>query len=36
MDEVDYDLSDELLYGNDWWAWMLKGIYYPPPALPQF
>jgi hypothetical protein len=34
MDEEDYDLSDELVYANNWWAWILKGVY-PPPGFPQ-
>jgi uncharacterized protein YkwD len=29
----DYDASDELEYANDWWAWILRGVY-PPPAIP--
>lgn len=35
MDEENYDLSDELVFANNWWAWALKDIYYPPPGLPQ-
>lgn len=33
MPSVDYDASDELEYGNDWWAWILRGVR-PPPAYP--
>ena len=32
----DYDASDELEYGIDWWAWILRGAYPSlanPPAL---
>lgn len=29
----DYDASDELEFGVDWWAWILRGVY-PPPAMP--
>ncbi len=29
----DYDASDELEFGNNWWAWILRGKY-PPPAIP--
>ena len=29
----DYDASDELEYGVNWWAWILRGVY-PPPAYP--
>jgi uncharacterized protein YkwD len=29
----DYDASDEIEYGVDWWAWILRGVY-PPPAMP--
>jgi uncharacterized protein YkwD len=29
----DYDASDELEYGNNWWAWILRGVY-PPPGIP--
>ena len=36
-DDVDpnpaYDASDEIEYGNNWWAWILRGVY-PPPAYP--
>jgi uncharacterized protein YkwD len=30
----DYDMSDEIEYGMDWWAWILRGVY-PPPAYPS-
>jgi uncharacterized protein YkwD len=29
----DYDASDEIEFGVDWWAWILRGRY-PPPAYP--
>ena len=29
----DYDASDELEFGNNWWAWILRGLY-PPPGIP--
>jgi hypothetical protein len=29
----DYDVSDELEYGINWFAWILRGAY-PPPAYP--
>ncbi|MGV0037049.1 CAP domain-containing protein [Mycobacterium colombiense] len=29
----DYDASDELEFANNWWAWILRGVY-PPPAIP--
>jgi uncharacterized protein YkwD len=29
----DYDASDELEFGVDWWAWILRGVY-PPPGYP--
>jgi len=29
----DYDASDELEYGMNWFAWILRGVY-PPPAYP--
>jgi uncharacterized protein YkwD len=29
----DYDASDEIEFGVDWWAWILRGVY-PPPAYP--
>jgi uncharacterized protein YkwD len=28
----DYDASDELEFGNNWWAWILRGVY-PPPSI---
>jgi hypothetical protein len=30
----DYDASDELEYGLDWFPWILRGVY-PPPAYPS-
>jgi hypothetical protein len=30
----DYDASDELEYGIDWFAWILRGVYPPPPYPP--
>lgn len=30
----DYDASDELEYGVNWFAWILRGVY-PPPAYPR-
>ena len=27
----DYDASDEIEYGMNWFAWILRGVY-PPPA----
>jgi hypothetical protein len=30
----DYDVSDELEYGINWFAWILRGAY-PPPAYPR-
>jgi uncharacterized protein YkwD len=30
----DYDMSDEIEYGMDWWAWILRGVY-PPLAYPS-
>ncbi|MDT7767470.1 MAG: hypothetical protein QOI30_458, partial [Mycobacterium sp.] len=27
------DASDELEFGNNWWAWILRGLY-PPPGIP--
>ena len=30
----DYDASDELEFGTDWWAWILRGRY-PPPGYPS-
>jgi len=29
----DYDASDEIENGNNWWAWILRGLY-PPPGIP--
>jgi hypothetical protein len=29
----DYDASDELEFANNWWAWILRGVY-PPPGMP--
>jgi hypothetical protein len=29
----DYDASDEIEYGTNWFAWILRGVY-PPPAYP--
>ena len=29
----DYDASDELEFANNWFAWILRGVY-PPPAYP--
>ena len=29
----DYDASDELEYGIDWFAWILRGIHPPPSYL---
>lgn len=29
----DYDASDEIEYGMNWFAWILRGVY-PPPAYP--
>ena len=29
----DYDASDEVEYGANWFAWILRGVY-PPPAYP--
>jgi hypothetical protein len=29
----DYDASDEIEFGTDWFAWILRG-HYPPPAYP--
>lgn len=29
----DYDASDEVEFGNNWWAWILRGVY-PPPGYP--
>jgi hypothetical protein len=30
----DYDVSDEVEYTVDWWAWILRGVY-PPPGYPE-
>jgi hypothetical protein len=27
----DYDASDEVAYGLNWFGWILRGVY-PPPA----
>lgn len=32
---IDYDASDELEYGNSWWAWILRGVYPPRSLAPQ-
>jgi hypothetical protein len=29
----DYDASDEIEFANNWWAWILRGVY-PPPGIP--
>lgn len=29
----DYDASDEVEYGINWFAWILRGVY-PPPSYP--
>jgi uncharacterized protein YkwD len=29
----DYDASDEIEYGVNWWGWILRGVY-PPPGIP--
>jgi hypothetical protein len=29
----DYDASDEIEFGVNWFAWILRGVY-PPPAMP--
>jgi hypothetical protein len=29
----DYDASDEVEYGANWFGWILRGVY-PPPAYP--
>jgi hypothetical protein len=29
----DYDVSDEIEYSMNWFAWILRGVY-PPPAYP--
>jgi len=31
----DYDASDEIEFGVNWWAWILRGVYPPPPMPPQ-
>ncbi|HEU4361162.1 MAG TPA: CAP domain-containing protein [Mycobacterium sp.] len=31
----DYDASDELEFGNSWWAWILRGVYPPSSLLPK-
>jgi uncharacterized protein YkwD len=31
---LDYDASDEIEYGIDWFPWILRGVY-PPPAYPS-
>jgi uncharacterized protein YkwD len=31
----DYDASDELEYGLNWFPWILRGVYPPPAAPPQ-
>lgn len=31
----DYDASDEIEYGNSWWAWILRGVYPPPSMVPN-
>lgn len=31
----DYDASDELEFGVDWFAWILRGVYPPPPHPPN-
>jgi len=31
----DYDASDELEFGNNWWAWILRGVYPPPSIAPR-
>jgi hypothetical protein len=31
----DYDASDELEFANNWWAWILRGVYPPPGQPPQ-
>jgi hypothetical protein len=38
MDEdptPDYDFSDELLHGINWYAWILRGVNPPPPIPPH-
>jgi uncharacterized protein YkwD len=31
----DYDASDEVEFGINWYAWILRGVYPPPPIPPQ-
>jgi uncharacterized protein YkwD len=31
----DYDASDEIEFGINWWAWILRGVYPPPGYPPQ-
>jgi len=31
----DYDASDEVEFGVNWYAWILRGVYPPPPIPPQ-
>lgn len=31
----DYDASDEVEFGNKWWAWILRGVYPPPGYAPN-
>ena len=31
----DYDASDELEFGINWWPWILRGVYPPPGYPPQ-
>ena len=31
----DYDASDEVEFGVNWWAWILRGVYPPPGQPPQ-
>ncbi|BBX22277.1 hypothetical protein MTER_16880 [Mycolicibacter terrae] len=31
----DYDMSDEVEFGNRWWAWILRGVYPPPGQEPR-
>lgn len=31
----DYDASDEVEFGNRWWAWILRGVYPPPGYQPN-
>jgi hypothetical protein len=31
----DYDFSDELDFGMNWFPWILRGVYPPPPTPPQ-